>query len=153
MSECCASSAEEFDHLNSERGEESWRKVFREGFAPGLTTRALRALRDALAGDDARLIQGATTSPPPLMCVQDWRCEAGCLIGFCYMQDGFETVGEVEAKFAEACFNADARLGEPAACRYLLNWYDETPRDQMRRDLLAEVDAELGRRQPERVAA
>ena len=31
------------------------------------------------------------------------------------------------------------RLGEPAACRWFLNWFDDTPRDQMRRELLAEV--------------
>ncbi len=35
---------------------------------------------------------------------------------------------------------------EPAACRWFLNWYDETPRHEMRRCLLAEVNRVLARR-------
>jgi hypothetical protein len=30
--------------------------------------------------------------------------------------------------------------------RWILNWFDETPRDQMRRDLLPEVERELALR-------
>ena len=45
---------------------ESWRKVWREGLAPLLSDNSLRALRRALVEDDPRLIQGATTTPPPL---------------------------------------------------------------------------------------
>ena len=76
------------------------------------------------------------------MCVQDWPVEAACALGYCGWQgDGLETVGEVEEFFARACFEADQRLGEPAACRWFLNWFDDTPRDEMRRELLAEVNA------------
>jgi hypothetical protein len=126
---------------------ESWRKVWREGFAPVLSTTGLLALRRALSGDDGRLLQGSTTSPPPLMCVQDWPVEAACALGFCGWQgEGLETVGEVEEFFARACFEADQRLGEPAACRWFLNWFDDTPRDDMRRELLLEVNRTLGER-------
>ena len=59
---------------------ESWRKVWREGFAPVLSTAGLQALRKALTADDTRLIQGSTSSPPPLMCVQDWPVEAGDIV-------------------------------------------------------------------------
>ena len=38
-------------------------------------------------------------------------------------------------------------VGEPAACRWFLNWFDETPRDEMRRLLLAEVNRNLAERQ------
>ena len=41
---------------------------------------------------------------------------------------------------------ADTRLGEPAAVRYFLNWFDDTPRDEMRRQLLAEVNRALAER-------
>ena len=34
---------------------ESWRTVWREGFAPVLSLKGLEALRDALAADDPRL--------------------------------------------------------------------------------------------------
>jgi hypothetical protein len=128
---------------------ESWRKVWREGFAPLLSTAGLESLRDALKADDGRLLQGSTSSPPPLMCVQDWPVEAACALGYCAWQgEGLETVGEVEDFFARACFDADQRLGEPAACRYFLNWFDDTPRAEMRRDLLAEVELVLAQRFP-----
>jgi hypothetical protein len=128
---------------------ESWRLVWRQGFAPVLSTAGLEALREALVLDDPRLMQGSTTCPPPLICVQDWPVEGACALGFCGWQgDGLATVGQVEEFFAQACFEADARLGEPAACRWFLNWFDDTPRDQMRAELLAEVERELANRQP-----
>jgi hypothetical protein len=126
---------------------ESWRKVWREGVAPLLSTAGLEALRQALTTDDARLLQGATTTPPPLQCVQDWPVEAACALGFCGWQgEGLETVAEVEEFFARMCFEIDQRLGEPAACRWFLNWFDETPRDEMRDLLLAEVNHALDQR-------
>ena len=126
---------------------DSWRKVWREGLAPLISTDGLEALRAALFNDDARLLQGATTTPPPLQCVQDWPVEAACALGFCGWQgEGLETVAEVEEYFARLCFEVDQRLGEPAACRWFLNWFDETPRDEMRRLLLGEVQRTLAQR-------
>jgi hypothetical protein len=126
---------------------EAWRKVWREGVTPLLSTIALEALRQALSSDDARLLQGATTTPPPLQCVQDWPVEAACALGFCGWQgEGLETVAEVEEYFARMCFEIDQRLGEPAACRWFLNWFDETPRDEMRQLLVEEVNRALAQR-------
>ena len=119
---------------------ETWRKAWRDGVAGQLSTAGLEALARALCVDDKRLLQGATTTPPPLQCVQDWKVEAACAAGFCGWQgDGLETVAEVEEFFARVCFEADQALGEPAGCRWFLNWFDETPREEMRRQLLAEV--------------
>ena len=127
---------------------ESWRRVWREGLAPLVSTEALVALRKGLLTDDARLVQGATTTPPPLQCVQDWPVEAACALGYCGWQgDGLETVAEVEEFFARMCFEIDQRLGEPAACRWFLNWFDETPREEMRRELVGEVNRTLAERQ------
>jgi hypothetical protein len=126
---------------------ESWRKVWRDGVVPLLSTAALEALRSGLLGDDARLLQGATCTPPPLPCVQDWPVEGACALGYCGWQgEGLETVAEVEEFFARMCFEIDQRLGEPAGCRWFLNWFDETPRDEMRRELLAEVNRALAER-------
>jgi len=126
---------------------ESWRSVWRDGFVPVLSTVGLLALRGVLRGDDARLVQGATTSPPPLMCVQDWPVDGACAVGVCgWLGDGLATVGEVEEHFARACFEVDQALGEPAACRWFLNWFDDTPRAAMRRELLAEVELALSDR-------
>ena len=126
---------------------ESWRKVWRDGLVPLLSTAALESLQAALADDDARLLQGATTTPPPLQCVQDWPVEAACALGYCGWQgEGLETVAEVEEFFARMCFEIDQRLGEPAGCRWFLNWFDETPRDDMRRQLVEEVNRSLAQR-------
>ncbi|HKA07073.1 MAG TPA: hypothetical protein VKD71_07425 [Gemmataceae bacterium] len=120
---------------------ESWRTVWRSGFAPVLSLKGLEALRDALSTNDPRLTQGSTTTPPPLMCVQDWPVEAACALGFCGWQgEKLETVGQVEEFFARCCFEADQRLGEAAACRWFLNWFDDTPREEMRLELLGEVE-------------
>ena len=133
---------------------ESWRLVWRDGLVPTLSTSGLTALRDALVRDDPRLTQGSTTTPPPLMCVQDWPVEAACALGFCGWQgDGLTTVGEVEEHFAKCCFDADTRLGAPAACRWFLNWSDDTPRAEMRRELLNEVELALRQREPATAAA
>ncbi len=138
--------------LLRERSMESWRLIWREGFTPVLPTAGLRALAEALRADDERLTQGSTTTPPPLMCVQDWPVEAACCLGFCGWQgDGLETVGEVEEFFARCCYEADQRLGEPAACRWFLDWFDDTPRDEMRRELLGEVELALRQRDTEEV--
>lgn len=127
----------------------SWQHVWRHGFAPSLPTAGLRALRDALAADDVRLVQQATTVPPPLRAVADWPCEGACAISYAgwHGELGAETVGDVEELFAAYCFDADQRLGEPGACRYFLNWFDQTPRQEAFRDLLGEVEHDLTRRE------
>lgn len=137
-----------------DKGVESWRSVWRFGFAPILSTAGLTALAAALEADDSRLTQGSTTTPPPLMCVQEWPVEAACALGYCgWMGDGLDTVGGVQKFFVRCCFDADQRLGDLAACRGFLNWFDDTPRDEMRSELLAEVRRELSSRSSSQVAA
>jgi hypothetical protein len=79
--------------------------------------------------------------------VQDWPVEAACATGFCGWQgEGLNTVAEVEEYFAQLCYEVDLRLGEPAAIYWFLNWFDETPRDEMRLLLAGEIRSELIRR-------
>src|SRR5215831_15531387 len=105
--------------------------------APLISTRALLALKRALTQDDPALIQGATTDPPPLPAIQDWPVEAACAVAFCCWQgEGLVTIDQVEEYFVQVCFGADKAQGEPAGCRWFLNWFDETPREQRRRELL-----------------
>lgn len=126
---------------------ESWRNVWRKGVAPLLSLESLEALRQGLVNDDPRLVQGATTTPPPLQCVQDWPVEAACALGYCgWHGDGLETVGEVEEYFARMCFEIDQQMGEPASCRWFLNWYDDSTREEMRRELLTEVHRTMAER-------
>ena len=123
---------------------DSWRNVWRNGFLPGIANAGLLSLREALRRDDLRLIQGATTTPHPLQCTEDWPVEACDAVSYCGWQgQNLRTVGEVEEFFARTCYEADQLLGEPAACRWFLNWYDDAPRDRMRSDLLGEVERAL----------
>jgi len=123
---------------------EMWKTVWRQGVAPLLSEEGLQALLTALEKDDERLLQGATTTPPPLLCVASWPVEAACALGFCgWIGDKLETVMEVEEFFATMCFEIDQRMGEKAACRYWLNWFDDTPRDEMRANLIPEVKRSL----------
>lgn len=127
---------------------EAWRRVWRDGIASVLSSDGLHELLQALKKDDPRLIQGATTVPPPLMCVQDYEVEAADAIVFCFwMGDGLETVGECEEAFARTCFECDQRLGEPAGCRHWLNYWDEAPRKAAFDSLIPEVERELTRRE------
>jgi len=131
-----------------------WQKAWRDGLAPELSTAALIALQQALRTDDPRLLQGVTTLPPPLQCIRDWAVEGACALGFCGWQgDGLRTVEQVERYFAKIRANTDDRLGGAPPCRAFLNWFDDTPRDQMRRQLLNEVTRELTQRQAQRAAA
>jgi hypothetical protein len=126
---------------------ENWRKVWREGLTPLLSTTGLEALRRALVDDDPQLQQGATTSPPPLESEQCEPVEAACALGYCgWRGEQLRTVAQVEEFFARVCFEVDRRLSEPTAIRWFLNWFDEAPRDQMRRQLLAEVSFALALR-------
>ncbi len=133
--------------------DEAWFLVWGK-LAPMLSTPGLEALHKALMEDDQRLLQGATTQPPPLMCVQEWECEGACFIGFAGWQgDGLKTVGEVEEYFSQICSCLDAACGEEAACRYFLNWFDcDDPnrpgltRERVRAELAPLVAAELDTR-------
>ena len=107
--------------------------------APLLSTQALESLAGAIDRDCPVLIQVVATSPPPLACVADWPCQGACVLGYCGLAEGLETVGEVEEFFARMCAEIDNRLGEPAGCRWFLNWYDETARPEMLRLLGPEV--------------
>ena len=126
---------------------ESAKKVWHEGLAPLMPAAGLCALARALRDDDPALLQGATCSPPPLGSMASFPVEAGCVITYCgWKGSDRKTVIQAEEFFAKACFDCDKTLGEPAACRYFINWFDEAPRDEMRNELLPLVEAEIERR-------
>jgi hypothetical protein len=130
----------------NDRPPQAWQLAWR-AFLPSLPTAGLDALATALADDEPYLLQNATTFPPPLDCASDWPIAAACAVALAVWKGhGLTTVGQVEEAFALACAAADARLGAPAACRYFLNWFDETDRKAMRHALLAEVERELADR-------
>jgi len=120
---------------------ENWRRVWRDGFVPGLPLAGLRALAEALRTDDPRLCQGHTVvAPPPVWLTVGLPIEAACAIGFCGWQDGLDTVTEIEMFLAKRVDAADTRLNQFGESRHFLNWFDESPRDVVRRELLPEVE-------------
>jgi hypothetical protein len=127
---------------------ESWKLVWKKGFLPNLTNAQLTILLHGLKNDSQRLLQGCTTTPPPLLCVHDWPCEAACGLGYILLETPGRaaTVGEVEEFFARLCYDADEKLGEPAACRWFLNFWDDTPRSELRGLMIAEIESNIAER-------
>jgi hypothetical protein len=125
-----------------------WRQIWRIGLAPMVSRRGLAALENALMNDDPRLLQGVTCAPPLVDVLSQRTACAACALGFTGWQgEGLRSIGQVADYFHQLCDAADDALGEPGACRFFLNWYDDTPRSEMRQELLAEVRRELARRQ------
>jgi hypothetical protein len=128
---------------------EKWRRVWRVSLAPRLSRTGLVALLNALRRDDMRLIQGSISSPPALDALRECEIAGACAISFCGWQgEGLNNVGELEEYFHRICDAAEADFDEPAVCRYFLNWFDDAPRAEMRRELLAEVTLALQGRLP-----
>ena len=121
--------------------------MFRRGVFPQLSTRGLEALRDGLEKDDAGLLQGTTCIPAPLQCCQDMDVKGVCLMSYPFWKTGATTVGDVEEAFAHLCFLTDQVMGEPAACREVINRWDDEPRDKVRHEMLIEVGLELANRE------
>jgi hypothetical protein len=112
------------------------------------------ALEGALDLDDPRLLQGDTVSPLLLHPHACRPVQGACPIAFAgWKGDGLLVVADLEEFFAGVIFRAGERLGDPTAARYFLNWWDDSPRDEARRELLAEVRRELARRRRKAAAA
>jgi hypothetical protein len=141
---------QEFERAAGGEELQAWQRCWRDGISPQLSVRALEALQQGLLRDDKRIIQGATSSPPPLQCVADWKPEAADAIGYAlWIGDGYGTVGELEEQFALVCMKASETLGDPTGCRWFLNWWDGAERQTARQQLLVEVDLALIGRMPE----
>lgn len=138
-----------------------WAYAWHVGIAPLLPTEGLRSLQTALRRDDPKLLQGATTVPPPLQATDEWNVEKGDPIVWCFWMGGDEgdnavektpldiltTVGDCEEAFTRICYEVNRLLGEPAGCRHFLNWWDETPREEAFRLMLDEVSITLDMRE------
>lgn len=126
---------------------ESWRLVWREGIAPNLPLLGLLLAARALAENSVEIVQGATTSPPPLLALVDQPAQAADLISFCNWKGWLlQTIGEIEEAFSQVCYDCDYQIGEPAACRWFLNWWDDSDRTVLRVEMDYEIKREIERR-------
>lgn len=120
-------------------------RAWRQGFAPLFSPAELEALASALRDDSPELTQGSTTTPPAFPISAYCICEGGCAISYAAWKGlGLFTVTEVEDAFVKKCHEAHLLLREADCCgQDFISWFDQTPRDEMRRELLAEVEREL----------
>lgn len=116
---------------------ERWREVFRTGLVPLLSRETLARLRTALAADDDTILQGDTAHSDHWGC-DDEECCGACLLAWCGWTQG-ATLGEVEEAFSTLCYRVDCAFGDPGAVQSLVRWWDESPRDFARAELLAEL--------------
>jgi hypothetical protein len=116
-----------------------WREVWRLGIAPELSLDCLWALERGLDTDDPELIQGGIVLPVQM----DWGdlpVEASCPIGYAgWKGNAIVTVEGVETFFKRVIDGANRRMADPQAAYWFATWVDDTPRADMRRELLAEV--------------
>jgi hypothetical protein len=123
----------------------TWMFVWRNGYAPCLSTPALVALRDALRDNDPRLIQGLTCSRGGTRGA--WSCRGGCAVGLAvWLGDGVGDPIDIECEFGRITVLAGQLLGDPTAVRYFLGWFDEGDRAEVFAALLPEVERELASR-------
>lgn len=126
---------------------EPWQKAWREGFAPLLGTKALRALQAELQAGGPRLIQWSNLSPPPLYAFASDPVEYACPVAFLGWQgDASLTVEEVQTFFGSICGTVDASLGKLYACTDLTRWWDESQKEPAIAALLVEVNLTLAER-------
>jgi hypothetical protein len=124
----------------------AWRDVWRRGIAPLLAREDLQALLEALRRDDPTLLQGRTLEPCYAPGMDDFPCQGGCLLAYAgWRGQGLRTLGEVDEYFARLCFSADAALNCPGAVSVLFEYFDRTPRAEMRRELEVEILMTLDR--------
>lgn len=131
-------------------------QTWKDGFAVDLCCDQLVILRDALARGELRLLQGQSTEPQPLRGNLDRSILAADAVVYPHWRYTFgvvETVGAASEVFAACCFNADQYLGEPAACRAFLNFWDDTPREEAFAALLAAVQEVIAERATSILAA
>lgn len=131
-----------------------WRDAWQRGIGCHLSTAGLYALREALVSDDPRLVQGHTTVPkaPGVRRSPDGqigrakgpRPTGCCAIGLAgWLGDGLNSVGEVYRHFEATCDETDEDECESGFAYHFVDWFDHTPRDVMRRELLVEVERSL----------
>ena len=123
---------------------DSWRTVFHCGIVPHLPLAALQDLRDALAsGHPAAMLQSGTTSPPPLLPLYNFPVTAASPLVYAVMRArGLKTVREADEAFTRFCRHVESTLDEGATRRFLDFWQD-TPLETAREELLDEVDLAL----------
>jgi len=132
-------------------GATAWQHWWREGLHPLVETDGLVALRQALAADDARLIQHATTDPINQAANAHLDVLGADAIAWTgWRGNPFWKVRALENYWFDLAVRASERVRERLrtgmGCSLWLSFWDETPRPEAFRLLLKCVETELRRR-------
>lgn len=123
---------------------ETWRFIFRKGFAPLLSISALEALKTGLHQDDPTLVQGCVVFPKPIPGFWDLPAAVTGLLAYIGREgEGLFSVFEVSEFHNRLKDAAAQKLGAENNAQELLEWFDKAPREIMRKELLGEVRREL----------
>jgi hypothetical protein len=136
----------------------TWQECFR-AWAPHAPLPGLVALAEALRSDDPALVQEHTAVPRPSWAAEDAAsipppgdipCKGACAIGYVgWRGEALGSILDVEDWFNEACKLIDSTTRESCACRHLIRFWDDTERNQARRQLLPVVEEAIrARSQP-----
>jgi hypothetical protein len=143
---------QEFERALADEPMESWRRVFRQGILPHVSSKGLEGLQRALERNDARILMGASTNPPALSFNEHEPLEGCCPIGWLLLEGKPPyslSVGTLDQMFGQLCWKCEQACGLPASIGFFLRWWDEGPRESVRAALLVEVNAALIGRIPE----
>lgn len=123
---------------------EATRRVFHEGFVPLLKDEELWVLKGWLTMAPERFKQGYTLYPVPTPAEEPYMMpDCGCLITNIGRINMLKYADELYEYFARMCYNIDQNMGEPSAVRYLLNWYDDSPWEDVKNGSIEELEAAL----------
>ena len=121
---------------------EPWRRVWRNGIAPQLSGRQLYALHTALKINSGTLTQETVVAP--LVSLDEYaEVEQCCPSAFPGLMAGCTSVYELFMWWKTLCNRCDLYIAEKGTMAQYLNWESVTPRDVMRRELLAECTLAL----------
>ena len=116
---------------------EKWRRVWRDRDRAAAVTS--RFARSAIGSCSATIAGCCKASSPrrrrwmPTPIAPSSAAVPSVLCG--WLGEGRTSVGAVEEYFTAICEAADAAFGEPAACRFFFNWFDDSPRRDAPRDV------------------
>ncbi len=134
---------------------DDWKRAFREGFLAVATRQSLERVRGLLLDDSPSLVQKVTAVNAAGVAgssAGEDACAGACLVAQLSWRE--RTVYRAYFDFSLDSDAIDLALrrkkvvsgGDPErtlTSRDLTRWYDRTPRDEMRRELIAEIDLAL----------
>lgn len=114
---------------------EKWKTCWRENVAPNLTTKGLKGLLTALIDCDQNLVKGLIVGKSNKCYSPAAKPVVGCAIGYSMIKSGYRTCLSIHNKYAKLRNISDFTF-----------WFDHTPIEEIRIELVKEVRKTLSKR-------